>query len=103
MLRLKEKKAAAAVPAPAVTTTETVETKADTPMDVVEPASTTTESTTATTTESAATSTSANGATSTGGTISLLGVGGVAIKPTENKGKKLTPGEIRIRKGNICH
>lgn len=40
-------------------------------------------------------------AASASGTISLLGVGGTALRSGEEKrgGKKRTPGEIRIQKG----
>lgn len=94
MLRLKKEKPAepapAAVAAPVATSTE---------MDVSPPAEASADAGSA---EAAAVAES-GAAAPAGGSISLLGVGGQQIRAGEERrgGKKMTPGELRIRKGSL--
>lgn len=93
-MRLK-KPAAAAAAAPAATTSE------DGTAPVAESAAAPASSSDAPSTGDA--SAAGAGAASAGGSISLLGVGGAAIKSGEERrgGRKRTPGEIRIQKGQL--
>lgn len=92
MLRLKKGKPAELAPAP-VAVSDTTSTEMD-----VSPSA---EAPSAAGSAEAAPVAETGAAVPTGGSISLLGVGGQQIRAREERrgGKKMTPGELRIRKG----